>query len=134
MSILSTNMEKWVTISGRFTQEEADTIEEYRDKINLSDNQLVRQGVQLMVGIKIMEDLFNKPDMTFFKSFIEEWKDMMKTPEMEQRMEEMLEKTALRYKEKQLNDFVKKTNQFTKDLKIFDKKRKRGRISKFEKK
>lgn len=120
------SMTEWHTLSGRFTDEEIEVIQKFQKKQNLSDNQLIRQGVQLAVSILAMKDLFEGPDLTFFRSFAEEFKTTMNSPEYQKVMSDSVERVALKYKEEQLKQFEKEAKQLTSQLDVFNKKRKRG--------
>ena len=120
-------MTKWHTLSARFAEEEVEVIQKYAKMNNLTDSQIVRNGVQLIVSMIAMKDLFNQPDMTYFRQFAEEMKQTMESPKMKKMMEEVAVKTAKKYKEAQLNQLEQEANIITKEIDVFSEKRKRGR-------
>ena len=119
-------MTEWHTLSGRFTDEELKIILEYAKKNKLTDNQVMRQGVQFIVSILAMKDLFGEKDMGFFRSFGTELKKTTDSPEYQKIMADTVERVAKQYKEEELKKFEVEAKKITKQLDVFSKKRKRG--------
>ncbi len=120
-------MLEWQTLSGRFTKEEISIIEKYKKKHNLSDNQLIRQGVQILVNLIAMEGFLTSPDMEFFRVFMQDFKKILDSPSVQKSLEESVKQATVNYKQEQFDKIEKESNEIFRELDVFDEKRKRGR-------
>jgi len=121
------SMAKWSTISGRFSEDEVELIKKWQKKIRLSDNQMVRAGVELMVGFAAMSELLTSKDFVPVQSLVKEIQKSMESPAVKQEFEKIGEKWLSKLKEEKLKDFEIKVKELGDEFKVFEKRDKRGR-------
>jgi len=120
-------MTKWSTISGRFSEEEVALIKKWQKKVRFTDNQLVRIGVEMMIGFTAMSEFFSSRDFAPLQSFVKDIQKSLQTPAVKKELEKAGEKLVSKFKEDQIKQIEKKANELTEELKVFGKHEKRGR-------
>ena len=128
-------MVTWHTRGARFTNEEIDIIEKYKQRHNLTDNQLIRQGVQFMVQFTAMKDLVsNESDLKLLKGLMKEVNKVAKSVAYKQGIDKAIETWARKNKEEELEKFEIALKEIETETNTFQQKRKRGRVSDKQKK
>lgn len=120
-------MTKWYTVSGRFTDEEKAFIETWEKRTGVSDNQLVRTGVQLMIGLAGIVELLQKPDLAPLKTYAEEIQKTMNSPKIKKELKKAGERWLTKFRDEQIQKWEDETKRFEDELRVFEGKRKRGR-------
>ena len=120
-------MTKWYTVSGRFSDKEKAFIESWEKRTGISDNHLVRTGVQLVVGLSGIMELLEKPDLAPIKQYAEEIQKTLNSPKLKKELDKAGERWISRFKEEQIKKWEEEAKKFENELKVFDEKRKRGR-------
>jgi len=122
-------MTKWYTVSGRFTEEEKKLMDKWQKTAELSDNQMVRGGVAIMLGFMSMAEVMFRPDFAPLQGYVKEVNKMMTSPKYQKDMEKVFEKWSSGYKADQIKEFESKLREVQDELKVFEKHQKRGRQS-----
>lgn len=120
-------MAKWHTLSARFTDEEYSFIEDFKKKHKLTDNQLIRKGVQAVSGLMVMAEAFQSPDATILKGFSKELQKEMNSPYFKKAMQRAYERWTKKFKEEQLAKLDTELSQIQNQLDVFQENRARGR-------
>src|SRR2546422_7674852 len=115
-------MSKWYTVSGRFSEEEKALIEKWENRTGTSDNQLVRTGVQLVVGLAGIMELLERPDFAPIKEYAEEIQKAMTSPKIQKEFEKAGERWISRFKEDQIKKWEVEAKKFENELKVFEGK------------
>lgn len=126
-------MGKWYTVSGRFSEEEKALIEKWQKNTGISDNQMVRGGVAIMLGMMSMAEVLVRPDLAALRGYAKEVSKIVRSRGYEKKMQQVFELWAKIYKEGQIKDLDSKLQQIANDLKVFDSHPKRGRKSEKQK-
>ncbi len=121
-------MANWTTRGARFTDEEIEIIEKYKKQNNLTDNQLIRQGVHLMVQFLAVKELLTTPDAKVFQSLIKDVTKITKSKKYQDDLNNVVERWGKKFKENELKKFEIELKSLEEEDKIFKQKRTRGRI------
>lgn len=119
----------WHTRGARFNDEEIKIIEKYKKQNNLTDNQLIRQGVHLMVQFLAVKELISTPDSKLFQSLIKDVTKITKSKKYQEDLDQIVTKWGRKFKEDELRKFENDLKALEDEDKIFKEKRIRGRKS-----
>ena len=119
-------MPNWYTISGRVTEEEREIIQKFENKTKMSDNQLVRAGISMIVGLGEMTELFSTPNLAILKDYSNEIQRTLNSPKIQKELEKAGERWMSQYRGEQLKKLEEEAKKIQSELSVFDKKRTRG--------
>ena len=120
-------MGKWHTLSGRFNDDEIGLIRKYQKIEDLTDNELIRNSVSVMIGLMAKIEAFKNPDLRVLKSFVEEVKKEIESPHHQKAMQKASERWIKKYKGQQIQKLETEFSEIQKELEVFQQKRTRGR-------
>lgn len=123
-------MTKWSTISGRITDEEKAVIEKWEKKMGMTDNQLVRGGVAILIGFMQMAEIFVRDDMEPIRSFVKGVQKITESKKYQKDLEKVQEEWLSSYKEEHLEKLDRELKQIGDELSVFEKHKKRGPVPK----
>ena len=123
-------MAKWSTVSGRFNEEEMAVIKKYEKMLNMTDNQLVRGGLAILLGFMGMAQFLVRPEFEPLKKYAEEMNKLMESPKMQKQLEKASESWLDKFKEEQWKTFETEMKKIQGELSVFDRTKKKGREKK----
>jgi len=126
-------MPEWSTISGRINEDEKKVIDKWKTKMGMTDNQLVRGGVAVLIGFLQMAEIFVRDDMEPIRSFAKSVQKITESKKYQKDLERVQEEWLSGFKEEQLKKFETEFKQIGDDLKVFEKHNKRGPVPKKKK-
>ena len=126
-------MPEWSTISGRINEDEKKVIDKWKTKMGMTDNQLVRGGVAVLIGFLQMAEIFVRDDMEPIRSFAKSVQKITESKKYQKDLERVQEEWLSSFKEEQLKKFETEFKQIGDDLKVFEKHNKRGPVPKKKK-
>ena len=126
-------MTKWSTISGRINEEEKAVIDKWEKKMGMTDNQLVRGGVSVLIGFLQMGEIFLRDDMEPIRSFAKNVQKITDSKKYQKDLERVQEEWLSSYKEEHLEKLERELKQIGDELKVFEKHKKRGPVPKKKK-
>jgi len=120
-------MADWRTISGRFNDEEIAVIEKYKKMLNITDNQLVRGGMAVLLGFFGMAEFLVRPEFEPLQKYAKEMNKLIESPKMKKELEKRTAQWLDKYKEEQWNTFETEMKKIQSELSVFDRTKKKSK-------
>ena len=120
-------MTKWHTLGGRFTEEEIALIKSWQKKLELNDNQIVRDGVLIFIAFMMLLEMgLLSPEFAPMRKFTKEAEKFSKSPKFRKAWQNIQQNWILKNQD-QIQIMMKSWKESTNQLKPFKKHQKRGR-------
>ena len=117
----------WHTLSARFNDKELQLIRRYQEKHDVTDNELIRNGVTFIVGLMTMFEAFENPNLGLLRDYLKEVRKELNSPRYKKAMERATTNWASKLKQQQLQNLEAEFSLIQKELEVFQEKRPRGR-------